>query len=75
MQQEQTVKYEQISSDRQDRVFCLSRVAACLSRMRGKKAGRVLKAATIEQMQSPEVIVTLNCGLKFWDTPPCVQFP
>ena len=75
MQQEQTVKNEQISSSRQERECCLSRVAAYLSRMRRKQAGQVLEAATIEQMQSPEVIVALNYGLKFGDTPPCVHFP
>ena len=60
MQQAQTVKNEQIGSDRREREreCYLSRVAACLSRMRRKKTGQGLAAATVEQMQSPEVMVT-----------------
>lgn len=60
MQQEQTVKNERIGSDEREREreCYLSRVAACLSRMRRKKPGQGLAAATVEQMQSPEVMVT-----------------
>lgn len=60
MQQEQTVKNEQIGSDRQqrERESYLSRVAACLSRIRRKKPGQGLSAATVKQMQSTEVMVT-----------------
>ena len=60
IQQEQTVKNEQIGSDRRqrERASYLSTVVACLSRIRGKKPGQVFAAATVKQMQSPEVMVT-----------------